>query len=169
MKFSWLTAYTRLFLCVLLALCISCTNQKSEPETVSDNDRTDDISVNDQTELSDTPSETEEIEFYIDKLPDRDFTDTYGHGYTWYTAAEELGRIGKPAIPYLIEQLQSDDDYVVMLSLYALQLASQDSRVTEKTGGDYIQLKGTVLSKESNDVNYNVAYSWWEKYKHHFN
>lgn len=168
MNFSSFIALRCLFLSLFLVLSISCSNQK-ETESETNNNVPDEVSEYDQTELPDSSTETEEIEFYISKLPDRNFTDTYGHGYTWYTAAEELGKIGKPAIPYLMNQLQSDDDYVVMLSLYALQLASQDSRVTEKTGGEYIELEGTVLSKESNDVNINVAYSWWEKYKHHFN
>lgn len=132
-------------------------------------ERTTEVSENGQSEVSDELSETEKIEFYIDKLPDRTFTESYGHGYTWYTAAEELGMIGKPAVPQLIRQLDSNDDYVVMLSLYALQLASQDSAVTEKTGGEYIKLEGTVLSKDSNSLNVQIAKSWWEKHRYLWN
>ncbi len=168
MKISSFKAYKRLFLCVLLASGISCTNQKSESEAEADNDSPDEseVSINDHAEQPDTLSKAEKIEYYINKLPDRDYTETYGHGYTWFTAAEELGSIGKPAIPYLIEQLQSDDEYVVMLSLYALQLASQDSLITEKTDGEYIKLKGTVLTKESNKENIPIVKTWWDKYGH---
>ncbi|REL32803.1 HEAT repeat domain-containing protein [Rhodohalobacter sp. SW132] len=151
--------------CLIVILITSCSNQK-ETDSENEKEQTTEVSENDPPEVSDELSETEEIEFYIDKLPDRDFTETYGHGYTWYTAAEELGMIGKPAIPHLIRQLSSDDEYVVMLSLYALQLASQDSAVTEKTGGEYIELEGTVLSKESNSRNIQVAESWWNKHRH---
>jgi len=151
--------------CLIVILITSCSNQK-EPESENEEERATELLENDQPEVSVELSEAEEIEFYINKLPDRDFTETYGHGYTWYTAAEELGMIGKPAIPHLVKQLQSDDEYVVMLSLYALQLASQDSAVTEKTGGDYIELEGTVLSKESNSGNVQLAESWWNRHRH---
>jgi hypothetical protein len=49
--------------------------------------------------------------FYLDKLKDLNFTSTYGEGYTWYIAAEELGKMGKPAISYLIQKLDAKDDY----------------------------------------------------------
>ena len=155
--------FTVFFLIVILIT--SCSNQK-EPESENEKERTTEVSENDPPEVSDELSEAEEIEFYIDKLPDRDFTETYGHGYTWYTAAEELGMIGKPAIPHLVKQLHSDDQYVVMLSLYALQLASQDSAVTKKTGGEYIELEGTVLTEESKSRNVQVAQSWWNRHRH---
>ncbi len=165
MKCMPVTAFTFMTFGLIAILITSCSNQK-EPESENEKELTTELSQNDSPEVSGELSETEEIEFYIDKLPDRDFTETYGHGYTWYTAAEELGMIGKPAIPHMIKQLHSDDEYVVMLSLYALQLASQDSAVTEKTGGEYIKLEGTVLSKESNSRNVQLATSWWNRHRH---
>lgn len=42
-------------------------------------------------------SREDETRRYIERLPDREFTETCGgeeHLRTWYTAAEELGRIG---------------------------------------------------------------------------
>lgn len=158
-------AFPFMIFCLIVILITSCTNQK-EMESENEKERNTEVLKNDQPEVSDELSEAEEIEVYINKLPDRTYTETYGHGYTWYTAAEELGMIGKPAIPHLVKQLSSDDEYVVMLSLYALQLASQDSAVTEKTGGEYIELEGTVLSKESNSRNVQVATSWWNKHRH---
>src|SRR5687768_2302477 len=49
----------------------------------------------------------QKIRFNLDKLKDRSYTKTYGDGNTWYTAAEELGGIGKPAIPHLIKKLDT--------------------------------------------------------------
>jgi len=165
MKSLPVIAFPFMIFFLIVILITSCSNQK-EPDSENEKERTTEVLDNDPSEVSDELSEAEEIEFYIDKLPDRDFTETYGHGYTWYTAAEELGMIGKPAIPHLVRQLSSDDEFVVMLSLYALQLASQDSAVTEKTGGEYIELEGTVLSKESNSRNVQVAESWWNRHRH---
>jgi len=106
----------------------------------------------------------QEMQFYLSKLSDRDYTQTYGHGYTWYTAAEELGQIGEPAIPHLIQKLDTNDPFELKLTLYALLLASQDPAVKAKTGGEYIQVD-TVLSEESNTENKKIALSWWKKYR----
>lgn len=43
------------------------------------------------------------LSFYLAKLKDRNFTSTYGEGHTFHIAAEELGAMGKPAIPHLIQ------------------------------------------------------------------
>ncbi len=72
--------------------------------------------------------DTELMLYYIFKLKDKDYTRPYGHEeepYTWHIAAEELGQIGKPAIPYLIKNLQTNDAYEKGVTLYALLLASQ--------------------------------------------
>lgn len=122
---------------------------------------------------SDEPGEmsvaqAEEIRYYVGKLPDRDYVDTYGgaeHPRTWYTAAEALGEIGKPAIPALVERLVSEDAYELKLALYALMLASQDPQVQAGTGGDYLRL-GTVLSKASNAENRELALAWWHRYRY---
>ena len=44
--------------------------------------------------------------------------------------------VGKPAIPGLIEKLETDDDYERALALYALLLASQHENVKEFTNGE---------------------------------
>lgn len=108
------------------------------------------------------------VQFYIDKLPDKSFIDYYGgeeHPRIWYRAAEELGQFGKEAIPLLIERLDSEDSYEVMLALYALMLASQDSAVMAETHGDYVQL-GTVLTESTNESNRVIALAWWQTHKH---
>jgi hypothetical protein len=105
-----------------------------------------------------------EILYNIEKLKDRSFTSIYGDGYTWYTAAENLGKIGKPAIPYLINKLETKDSYEKSLVLHALLLSSQHENVKVFTGGDYIR---TTLgfSVEDHDEMTEIAYKWWEKYK----
>lgn len=110
----------------------------------------------------------EDIKYYISKLPDRDYTDTYGgeeHPKTWYIAAEALGWIGKPAVPYLIERLDSRDSYEVMMALYALQLATQDGSITWRTDGEHIRLD-RVLDQDSNRENRVIALNWWRRHGH---
>ncbi|RUO26040.1 hypothetical protein CWE09_04755 [Aliidiomarina minuta] len=110
----------------------------------------------------------EDIKYYISKLPDRDYTDTYGgeeHPKTWYIAAEALGWIGKPAVPHLMQRLNSRDPYEVMLALYALQLATQDGDITWRTNGEYIRL-GTVLDEGYNYENRVIAREWWRRHGH---
>lgn len=108
------------------------------------------------------------IEHYLSKLPDRDYVKTYGgpeHPRTWYTAAEALGEIGKPAVPALIERLDSPDPYELMLALYALMLASQDPALMAETEGDYLRL-GTVLTPDTNEENRRLALDWWRRHQH---
>src|SRR5690625_8026986 len=91
--------------------------------------------------ITDNTYETEaeqlsEVRYYISKLPDRTFVDTYGgeeHPRTWYTAAEALGAMGTIAIPALIDRLDTSDPYELKLALYALMLASQDPKLMAKT------------------------------------
>ena len=101
------------------------------------------------------------IAYYIEKLGDKEFTEKYGHGYTWYTAAEELGLIGLQAIPELMTQLTSDDPFRVSLALYALMLASQDKTVLALTDNSYVQLD-EVLKEEANEANVAIAMAWWK-------
>ena len=110
------------------------------------------------------------ILFNIEKLKDRSYV-TIGEEHieddasTWFIAAEELGLIGEPAIPYLIKRLDTEDQYELMLALYALLLASQDHALKAKTGGDYVHLT-MVLTEKSNVDNMQVARVWWQKHKH---
>lgn len=112
--------------------------------------------------------EHEAIRYYIEKLPDRDYVDTYGgveHPRTWYTAAEALGEIGKPAVPALVGRLDTSDPYELMLALYALMLASQDPDLSAKNEGDYLRLD-SVLKQGANADNRQRALEWWQRYQH---
>lgn len=110
----------------------------------------------------------DDLHYNLSKLDDPEFTQVYGDGENpkiWYTAAENLGHIGKPAIPYLIEKLDSTNDHEVMLALYALQLASQDPQVQQHTDGNYVSLP-SALNPRANRHNKAIALSWWHDYKH---
>ena len=113
-------------------------------------------------------SPEDEMRYYLDRLSDREFVETYGgeeHPRIWYTAAEALGRVGAPAVPHLVQYLDSDDPWELKLALYALMLASQDPAVTARTGGEYIRL-GTVLDERENAANRAIARDWWERWGH---
>lgn len=164
---------------------IGCTNQTSDKEISEMKDKVNEI-IKDNEKLHDqiqeledklviyesveTEKNTGEIIYYICKLKDKDFTRPYGHEeepYTWYIAAEELGMIGKPAIPYLIKNLQTNDVYEKGLTLYALLLASQCDSVDEFTNGDYMKV-GLTFSPEEQKEYVEMAEEWWGKYKEYF-
>ncbi|MFQ6066055.1 MAG: hypothetical protein ACE5K3_02105 [bacterium] len=106
------------------------------------------------------------LSFYLDKLKDRNFTSTYGEGYTWYIAAEELGKMGKLAIPYLIEKLNTKDDYERTQALYALLLASQCGNVTSFTGGEYVRESAQAFPPSEEHPRLVKAWkAWYEKYQ----
>ena len=109
----------------------------------------------------------EKVEFYLEKLKDKSYTGTYGEGYTWYTAAEELGMLGKPAIPGLIEKLGTEDDYERALTLYALLLASQHENVKSFTNGEHIDVN-LDFDVNNHPEMVNKAMAWWDKYKNNF-
>lgn len=114
------------------------------------------------------PSQRDAVRYYIGRLPDRRYVRTYGgeeHPRPWYTAAEALGEIGKPAVPALVERLDTPDPYELMLALYALMLASQDPVLMAETGGGYLRL-GTVLAQDSNEENLRRARAWWQRHRH---
>lgn len=124
---------------------------------------------------ADTPATAEDrpddLHYNLSKLNDPEFTQTYGDGENdkiWYTAAENLGQIGKPAIPFLIMKLDSKNEHEVMLALYALQLASQDPQVQQHTDGNYVSLP-SVLNPRANRHNRAIALSWWQEYAHLWN
>lgn len=176
-----------LSLLIICTLLIGCTNQTSESDKeISEmKDMINEITkINENLheqiqELEDKLTmyesvETEgnigEIIYYICKLKDKDFTKPYGHEeepYTWYIAAEELGIIGKPAIPYLIKNIETNDVYEKGVTLYALLLASQSDNVKEFTNGEYIEA-GLSFSPEDQKEFVKSAIEWWEKYKGYY-
>lgn len=127
-------------------------------------------------EINQSNNHSEEIKiigdvmFYIHKLKDEDFTLVYGdeNANIWYTAAEELGLIGKPAIPYLIKNLQTKNDYERAVTLYALLLSSQHENVKSFTKGEYINVS-LDFNVENHESYKKIALDWWEKYKHNWN
>jgi len=108
------------------------------------------------------------VRFYLAKLGDRTFWTPYGEAeepQRWYLASERLGEIGGPAIPGLIGRLDDPDDFVVMQALYAVMLASQDSAITRRTGGEYVRYEATVLDSATNEANLPVARAWWQRHR----
>lgn len=111
-------------------------------------------------------SPEEDAAYYVSRLSDRRFVSQYGgpdNPRPWYIAAERLGEIGMPAVPLLFARLNTEDQYELMLVLYALQLATQDPLVTFQTGGEAVQLP-TVLDPSANGENRRIAQQWWERY-----
>ncbi|WP_404377341.1 hypothetical protein [Vreelandella aquamarina] len=111
-------------------------------------------------------SPEEEAAYYVSRLADRRFVGEYGgpdNPRPWYIAAERLGELGLPAVPLLFARLNTDDQYELMLVLYALHLATQDPLVTFQTGGEAVQLP-TVLEPSANAENRRIAQQWWERY-----
>ncbi|MBE6023915.1 MAG: hypothetical protein E7231_11920 [Cellulosilyticum sp.] len=107
------------------------------------------------------------IDYYIDKLSDSTYIHTYNGSYIYYTAAENLGQIGKAAIPKLIKQLDTSDDYTRTLVLYALLLASQDDTVKAFAGNDYIKVN-LDFDVKSHPQAIETARIWWDKYQSYF-
>ncbi len=177
------------FMMSLLAGCATLTNSKDrnelnstsaeKPETMADSsqaEKTEPLSAEENGEdlhdlPADSPADKENsVEYYLEKLKDKSFTGTYGDGEepkVWYTAAEELGMVGKPAIPGLIEKLETDDDYERALALYALLLASQHENVKEFTNGEYIDVT-LDFNPETHRSMVDKALAWWDKYKDNF-
>ena len=112
-------------------------------------------------------SASEQMQFYLSRLKDENYWELYGEGNRWYIAAEELGRIGKPAIPHLIDRLGTSNEFEKTLALYALRLASQTKEVKTFAGLDYIETVGSFPYKNLEE-NEKIALEWWEKYKHHW-
>ena len=118
-----------------------------------------------ESELSTT--QTLLVTYYMDQLANPNYVTTYNTDYVWYTAAEALGELGKPAIPSLINRLDTTNSYERSLVFYALLLASQAENVKAFAGDDYIH---TYLDFDSSNhpAQKKIALEWWEKYKSHF-
>lgn len=108
------------------------------------------------------------VDYYIDKLRDTTYIDIYNEEYIYYIAPERLGQIGKAAIPKLIDQLQTSDDYERALALYGLLLASQHDNVKEIVGDDYIPTH-LDFDARNHPAQVEKALAWWEKYQSAFN
>lgn len=120
-----------------------------------------------EIETETTQVETFLVDYYIDKLKDPTYVSIYNHDYIYYTAAENLGQIGKSAIPKLINQLDTPDDYERALVLYSLLLASQDDSVKTFAKNDYMDLS-LDFDARNHPADVEIAKKWWNKYKSHF-
>ncbi len=107
------------------------------------------------------------IDYYMNKLSDPTFTSIYNNEYVYYTAAEQLGQIGKKAIPPLINRLDTADDYERALVLYALLLASQDEEVKAFVGNNYIHTH-LDFDARNHPEQVKIALEWWNKYQSYF-
>ncbi|PKM95473.1 MAG: hypothetical protein CVU84_05245 [Firmicutes bacterium HGW-Firmicutes-1] len=148
---------------------VNVDEQKNEDTSSEDEVKEDEV-IEEGEDSEEGTKEEENVLYYIDKLKDKKFVSTYGDEQepsVWYTAAEELGTIGKPSIPYLIENLETTDTYEKGLTLYALLLASQDESLREITNGEYIEAGLTFNEKEQAEFT-EVALKWWDKYKDKF-
>lgn len=105
--------------------------------------------------------------FYLEKLRDKDFTNTYGECYTWYIAAEKIGEIGRPAIPFLIDKLDTKDSYERTQILYALFLAANNENVKNIIKSDIPELAKQYTLPPLQWHKELVAEwkSWWKEYK----
>lgn len=108
------------------------------------------------------------VNYYVEKLHDPTFVSINAEEHTYYTAAECLGELGKPAIPVLIERLDTTDDYERALVLYALGLASQADNVKTFCGNDYIPVNLDFDARNHPEA-VTTAKLWWNKYKSYFN
>lgn len=148
-------------------------NLSLQLQNISDSMNTYGKSINAlEKRLSDLEAENQTLQgllisYYIEKLPDPTYVSLYNVEYTYYTAAESLGQIGKPAIPALIERLSTEDDYERALVLYALLLASQADNVKVFCGDDYINTSLDFDARNHPDQ-VKIALDWWEKYKSNF-
>lgn len=163
-KFHWLMLIGVATL--VLSGCTSMSDSSPAPEEgpVASEEQP----VDERPAYERTTEDPDDIAYNLQRLADRDFIDTYGDGENekiWYHAAENLGQIGKPAVPYLIEKLSSNDEYEVMLALYALQLATQDEQLQEQLNGNYVRFP-SVLNPRANAHNVAIAQDWWREYRH---
>ncbi|MCC5900325.1 MAG: hypothetical protein JJT87_00145 [Halomonas sp.] len=111
-------------------------------------------------------SPEEEAAYYVSRLADKRFVSSYGghdNPRVWYIAAERLGEIGLPAVHLLLARLNTQDEYELMLTLYALQLATQDPLLMARTRGEYIQLTAP-LNSAMNAQNLRIAKQWHQQH-----
>lgn len=108
------------------------------------------------------------IDFYITRLGDPKYVEYRKHDGTdlpWYVAAEELGRIGSPAVSPLVEKLRtSTDAYERTITFYALLLAAQAQEITAALGQTIPDYPLALPPKEDHDRVKKLWLDWWTKY-----
>jgi hypothetical protein len=105
------------------------------------------------------------IAFYLSKLGDKTLTMRYGEGQTWYVAPEELGQIGRAAVPGLIRALESTDAYTRTQAFYGLRLAAQHPSVSALTGGAYPEGDGEAFPSAERHAALKAEWdAWYDTY-----
>ncbi len=109
----------------------------------------------------------EQVAFYVSRLADKDYFEHYStHEEVpseWYVAAEELGKIGLPAIPALIQRLEvSEDDYERAQIFYALRLAVQAEDARAVVGNDAPYTTAAFPAPEHHAELKRKWMGWWD-------
>jgi hypothetical protein len=148
----------------VLLFLTGCATLKNEEVSKESNTLYKDVSSS-----STTSNQTEEeiILKSINKLKDKSYITTTPDETTLYTAVEELYKIGKPVIPYLITNLDTNDDYERALTFFALRLASQDDSIKQFTKGNFIDINLDFDDRNHPDMKI-IATTWWEKYRNYW-
>lgn len=114
-----------------------------------------------------TPADS--LYFFLDRLGDPAFIETYDDGIIWYRAAEELGFIGLAAIPHLIDRLDTDDAYERTQVFYALRLAAQHDNVRVLTSGEYVDFIPDAFPPPEVHAELAIAWrEWYDRYEQLF-
>ncbi|MFG6667581.1 hypothetical protein ACGK9R_10770 [Halomonas sp. HNIBRBA4712] len=108
-------------------------------------------------------SPEERAAYYLSRLADPRFIAPGANG-VHYVAAEQLGTIGLPAVPLLLTRLDTQNEYELMLTLYALELASRDPLLMARTGSDPIMLNDT-LNPQTNSQNVAAVREWQQRHQ----
>jgi hypothetical protein len=108
------------------------------------------------------------IDFYVSRLGDRKYVKYQMHDDTarpWYVPAEELGRIGSPAVSPLVEKLKMTTDvYERTITFYALRLAAQASEINIALGQTIPDYPLTWPPEEDHQHLKRLWLEWWGKY-----
>jgi hypothetical protein len=83
----------------------------------------------------------------------------------WYVAAEELGKIGSPAVSPLVERLRSTTDtYERTITFYGLLLAAQAPEINEALGQTIPNYPLALPYDEEHERLKKLWLDWWAKY-----
>ena len=112
----------------------------------------------------------EKVAFYVDRLGDKDYFEHYSTHEEipseWYVAAEELGTIGLPAIPALIDRLEeSTEVYERQQIFYALRLAVQETNAQAIVGDDAPYSIEAFPPKEQHRELTTKWLEWWDYHR----
>jgi hypothetical protein len=109
---------------------------------------------------------SEQIQFYVEHLGDTSYVayqPLEDLNVEWYEAAEQLGIIGAPAVPALMDVLRSTTDgYERTQAFYALRLAAQDYRIRVGLGIKIPDYPMAYPEPASHSALRGQWLGWWE-------